>query len=48
MVDMDKPVKVTYQEGRCLREGGENDGCLAKLCRKGDRELMFSGTWMKI
>ena len=45
MVDMDKPVKVTYQ-GRTLFEGKveRTMGCLAKtLQERGDRELMFSG-----
>ena len=45
MVDMDKPVKVTYQ-GRTLFEGKveRTMGWLAKtLQERGDRELMFSG-----
>ena len=45
MVDMDKPVKVTYQ-GRILFEGKveRTMGCLSKtLQERGDRELMFSG-----
>ena len=45
MVDMDKPVKVTYQ-GRILFEGKveRTMECLAKtLQERGDRELMFSG-----
>lgn len=47
MVDMDKPVKVTYQ-GRTLFEGKveRTMGCLAKtLQERGDRELMFS--WVR-
>lgn len=45
MVDMDKPVKVTYQGGRCLRgRWRERWDAWQKLCQeRGDRELRFSG-----
>ena len=45
MVDMDKPVKVTYQ-GKTLFEGKvkRTAACLARtLKERGDKELMFSG-----
>ena len=45
MVDMDKPVKITYQ-GKILFEGSvvRTIGCLAKtLQERGDKGLMFSG-----